>query len=66
MPASIWVDSQVTYGGRTIFFHFVFAFDIMSEYYCSLKALIEPKSKLLVDAGPRGCLPNFWLWDRIY
>lgn len=45
MPASVWVDSQVTYGGRTIFFHFVPAFHIMSEYYSSLKkALIETES----------------------
>lgn len=51
-PVSIWVDSQVAYGGRTIFFHFSHAFDIMTDSYSTLEALTEPKSKLLVDAGP--------------
>lgn len=60
MPVSIRVDSYVAYGGRTIFFHFVHAFDIITAYFCSLEALIEPKSKLLVDAGPQlhSCLLN--------
>ena len=60
MPVGIRVDSQVAYGGRTIFFHFVHDFNIMTDYYSSLEALTEPKSKLLVDTGPQlhSCLPN--------
>lgn len=68
MPVSIRVDSQMAYWCRPIFFYFVHAFDIMTHYYCSLEALTEPKSKLLVDAGPQlhSCLPNLQPQDWMY